>query len=132
MFVKFAGTPITGYASLTNGAPGPVSIVLQQISGGANYTLQPGEVVVITSIAISSNDATGQLVTIDDGITGGAFTLRRLASQYTSGTLPTSFPNFPPGTCVGRRGVNLRATASLVSAAKTVEIVVVGYVTTTT
>lgn len=124
-----SGTPITGVCSLTNGAPGPTNFTLQQVSNGSTYTLGAKEVVVITSISISSNDTAQPTITIDDGITGAPFTARVLAKVYTGASLPAATMAFPPGMCVCRRAVLPRATASAVTTAKTVEIVIVGYVT---
>jgi len=130
-FVKNSGTPTTAYLSLTNATPGPAPFALKQISGGATYTLQPNEVFIIELITISSNDPVQALVTVDDGPTAAGFVTRRLASQYVSATLPTTFPNFQPG-FVSRRGAPPRGTAGTVSAGKTIELVATGYTTFTT
>jgi len=130
-FVKNSGTPTTAYLSLTNATPGPAPFALKQISGGALYTLAPNEVFVIELITISSNDPTQALVTVDDGPNAPGFITRRLASQYVSASVPTTFPNFQPG-FVSRRGIAPRGTAGTVSAGKTIELVATGYITSTT
>ena len=129
--IKASGTPITGTCQLTNAAPGPTAFTLQQVSGGATYALKPGELVVITHVSISSNDPAGPLVTVDDGPTAGSYVSRVLAKAYAGSTYPASTIASPVGN-VGRRGVNPRASAPAVTAAKTVEITCIGYVTSTT
>ena len=132
MYLKASGTPITGTCQLTNAAPGPTNFTLQQVSGGATYTLKATELVVIVSLSISSNDTAQPTITVDDGITAGNYIARVLAKVYTGSALPAAVLTFPPGVCPTRRGVNPRATGSAVTAAKTVEITFVGYVTDTT
>jgi len=125
-----SGTPVNGYASLTNGQPGPVPLVFQRITDGQPYVFAPNELVYIVSYVISSNDVTSPLVTLDDGITGGAYITRKMASVYGSHLNPVAVPS-PTGVLTGRRGVAPRASASAITAGKTVEVVIVGYVSRT-
>ena len=119
------GTPVVGYASLTNGAPGPTSFALQVTMGGASaYTLAATERLYITNITISTNDAAAPLVTID---TGGT-TPTKLTRVYASPTSPPSPEAIPPGVCRGLFGVAPRASAPAVTLGKTVEVVIAGYV----
>lgn len=127
MFVKMSGQPFIGAISLTNAAPGPVSIPIKTVAGGAAYTLSPAERVIITNITVSSNDTAQPLVTIDDG----APTPRLIGKYYTGASLPAIAESIPPGNCQGYAATLPRVTASAVTAAKTVEIVVRGYVTQT-
>lgn len=123
------GTPVVGYLSLTNGAPGPTAIAFTFADGtNRSYTFVSQERLYITNITISSNDGTQALITVDSG---GATTPTKLASQYLSATQPPGVVQFAPGTCRCEFGVAPRGTASAVTAAKTVEIVVNGYIART-
>ena len=131
MLNSLSGTPFIGYVSLTNGAVGPTPFTLYV--NGAAYTLQAlsgsvaAERIYITNITISSNDTTQALVTVDDNSTPPV----KLASQYLSSTQPPGIEQLPPG--IGRLapGKVPRATASAVTAAKTVEFMIKGYISRT-
>lgn len=126
MFVKLSGQPFVGLLSLTNGAPGPANITIKSVAGAlTNYTLASDERLVVTNIAVSSNDTAQPLITIDDG----AGTPRVLAKYYTGSALPAALEAIAPGNCQGFAGTLLRGTANAVTAAKTVEIVIRGYIT---
>lgn len=126
------GTPFIGYLSLTNATPGPVSFPIQVVMGGTSdpYTLLPADKVYITNITMSSNDATAALVTVDTGSSGGGVdtTPTKLVSAYLSATQYLQPEQIPPGVCHGPPGVAPRATASAVTAGKTVEIIIKGYI----
>ena len=123
---KAAGQPFVGSISLTTGTPGPVPIPIITQPGGAAYTLAADERIVLTNVAISSNDTAQPLVTIDDG----ASAPRTLVRGYTSATVPALIESMPVG-AQGKAATLLRATASAVTAAKTVEVTVRGFVTKT-
>ena len=127
MYNKASGQPFIGAVSLTTGSPGPVNIPIITVPGGAPYTLAPTERLVITNISVSSNDTAQPLVTLDDGAT----VPRLLAKYYTGAALPAANEAIPAGVCQGFLSKPLRATATAVTAAKTVEILVRGYVTQT-
>lgn len=121
------GTPFSGYLSLVNGAIGPSNIPIYVTKGAASaYTLQAGEYLVVTNVSVSSSDGTQALITVDDG----AATPRKLVSTYLSNVQPPLSVAFPPGVGTTKNpATNLRATASAVTTAKTVEIVINGFIT---
>lgn len=122
------GTPFVGYVSLTNAAPGPVTFALVTVMGQANYTLQANERVNITNITVSSSDGTGTpLITVDTG--GGTPT--KFVSAYVNTTQQLQPVQISPGMAHGIFGVVPRATANAVTAAKTVEIVIKGFISRT-
>jgi hypothetical protein len=121
------GTPFVGYASLTNGAPGPTSFALFTQMGSAAYTLQAGERCYVTNITVSSSDSgTSQLLTVDSGGT----TPTKFASAYVNAGKPLQPISLPPSTCHGIAGVAPRATAAAVTTG-TVELTLFGYVSRT-
>jgi hypothetical protein len=128
--MKTSGTPVLASVSLTNGAPGPTAFALQQVATGNAYTLATNEVFVVTNITMSSNDTAQPLVTVDDGVTGAPYTSRILGKYYVGASLPATTEAMALGVLPCRRGVVPRATASAVTAAKTVEITLRGYITT--
>jgi hypothetical protein len=119
-----AGTPFIGYCQLTNGAPGPTNFTLFSVMGQAAYTLQATERLVITNITVSSND-TQALTTVD---TGGT-TPTPLMKTYLGSTQPPAVETIPPGCCHTIFGVVPRATASAVTGANTVQIIIKGFLT---
>ena len=125
MLNAICGTPFVGYASLTNGAPGPTALTLYV--NGAAFTATVTDRLYLTNITLSSNDGTQALITIDDN---GSVPVK-LASQYLSNVQPPGIVTIPPGTQRLAPGKVPRATASAVTAAKTVEVVVTGYVSKT-
>ena len=127
MINSFNGTPVTGYISLTNGAPGPVAFALFTVMGQAAYTLQANERVYITNITVSTNDTALQLFTLDSGGT----TPTVFAKSYVSNTVPMQPINIPAGVLHGIFGVVPRAAAGAVTTAKTIEVVFLGYVSRT-
>lgn len=127
MINSFSGTPVVVYASLTNAAPGPVSMTLFRTMGANSVAINADERLYITNITMSSNDTTQALVTVD---TGGLVPTK-LASSYLSTTQPPAVVNNPPGTVRGILGTLPRAAASAVTAGKTVEIVITGYLSKT-
>lgn len=127
MGIRLTGTPFVGYISLTSAAPGPVNIAIFNPMGGAAYTLSAAEMLVVTNITVSSNDTAAALVTVD---TAGT-TPTKLLSSYLSSTLPPVSVQAPTGCVHGIFGVPLRATATAVTAGKTVEIVVYGLISRT-
>jgi hypothetical protein len=122
MLNKDSGTPVTGYVSLTNGAIGPTAFAL--FVNSASYTLNAAERLYITNITLSSSDGTQALITVDDG---GA-TPQKLVSTYLSSTQPPASISIPQGGCRTEPGKVPRATASAITAAKTVECSILGYV----
>lgn len=122
-FVKLSGQPFVGYVSLTNGAPGPTAVTITTVPGGGAYTLQSTERLIVTNLTITTNDAATPLITLDDGAT----TPRTLAKIYAS----TSQPATTAGGFHGQAGKPLRASASAVTAGKTIEVIVRGYVSVT-
>jgi hypothetical protein len=127
MALIMSGRPFWGYVQLTNGAPGPVNIPIFTVRGVAAYTIQANDLLYITSIALSSNDTTQALVTVDSGGT----TPTKFASQYLSATQPPGVVQFAWGTAPGIFGTLLRATASAITAAKTVEVLIQGAISKT-
>lgn len=116
------GTPFVAYLSLVNGAIGPTNVAV--FTNGNPFTPSANDKLYVTNITVSSSDTTQALITVDDG----AATARKLLSTYLSATQPPAVVSIPPGACVLRPGVLPRGTATAVSAAKTVEIVVNGFV----
>jgi hypothetical protein len=118
-----SGTPVLGYVSLTNAAPGPVAFALTL--NGAPHVLTPQERLYITNIA-ASNDGTAALVTVDDGPLNAC----KLMSVYLGTLLPPAAITIEPG--VGRLqfGQIPRATASAVTGG-TVECILYGYLART-
>jgi len=123
----YEGTPFVGYLSLVNGAIGPTNIPIFTVMGQAAYTMQANERLYITNITVSSNDTTQALITVDSGGT----TPTKLLSSYLSTTQPPAVVNMPPGTMRGIAGTLLRGTAGAITATKSVEIVVTGYISRT-
>jgi hypothetical protein len=122
------GTPVVGYLSLTNGAPGPVAIAFTYADGtNRAYAFIAAERLYVTNVSMSSNDTAQALITVD---TGGA-TPTKLASQYLSNTQPPGVVSYWAGVIKCEFGIAPRGTATAVTAAKTVEIVVNGYVART-
>lgn len=119
------GTPYTAYLSLTNGALGPTAFAI--FVNGASFTPGATDRLYITNITASSNDTTQALITVDDG----AGTAQKLMSSYLSTTQPPAVEQIPAGACRLRPGVVPRGTASAITAAKTVELVIKGYVAKT-
>lgn len=124
--VKASGQPFVALVSLTNGAPGPTAFTLTTVAHGTTYTLAANERMVITNVTITSNDTAQPLITLDDG-TGG----RTIGKYYTGSALPSVTESIPPGTLQGFAATLPRATATAVTSAKTVEIILRGYVTQT-
>lgn len=122
--IPSTGTPFVGNLSFS-AAGGPTAIPLYIGAGaGTAYTLQAGEFVVLTNITITTNDATSDLVTVDDG----AATPKLFAKGYVSTTQVIN-ESIPPGICfVKKPGQNPRATVGTLTAAKTVEVVIKGYI----
>ncbi len=122
------GTPVIGYVSLTNGAPGPTAFALFTVMGQAAYTLQATERIYITNITVSSSDGTTSLVTVrsDSGANPTKF-----VSAYVSSTKPLQPVQIPAGICRGIFGTVPVALAATVTAATTVEIVLKGYISRT-
>jgi predicted ribosome-associated RNA-binding protein Tma20 len=122
--IPSTGTPFVGNLSFA-AAGGPTAIPIYVVAGSATaYTLQAGEFICLTNITITTNDATPQLVTVDDG----AATAKIFAKGYVSTTQVIS-ENIPPGICfVQKPGQNARATVAALTAAKTVEVVIKGYI----
>lgn len=116
------GTPLTGYISLANGSLGPTAFAL--FVNSAAYTLNAAERVYVTNITLSSNDGTQALITVDDGGTAP----QKLVSTYLSATQPPAVVAPPPGCCRTEPGHVPRATASAITATKTVECTIQGYV----
>lgn len=127
MSARAVGTPFKGSVSLTNGAPGPVNIPIVVVPGGSAYTLGTNERLIITNIAISSNDTATPTITLDDG----ASSPTTIGKYYTSVSLPAIVESCFPGSCQGQAGKLVRATASAVTTAKTVEITIRGFVSQT-
>ena len=121
------GKPFVGYVSLTNAAPGPVAFTLNTVRGGGVYALKATEFVIITNITLSSNDTANPLVTVDDG----SPTFQPLQKGYVGSALPPVLLTYPPGMLPGYRGVNPRASAPAITAAKTIECTIVGFIATT-
>lgn len=120
------GNPFVGYVSLTNGAPGPVSIPISVARNGAGaYTLRSTERLVITNFTISTNDTALELVTITDG----APTPTKIYSGYVTSTFPPTIVQVANDILRGYAATNLVATASAVTSAKTIEIMVYGVIT---
>ena len=126
MYVKPYGTAFTGYLQLTNAAPGPVAIPIRTAPGGAPRTLLPTEKIYMTSVAISSNDTALPLVFIDIGATTYS-----VVSAYAGNTLPPYVDSMTAPPIIGQPGVAFRASAGAVTAAKTVEIKITGYISAT-
>jgi hypothetical protein len=122
--IPTTGTPVVGNLSFS-AAGGPTIIPLYVVQGAATpYTLQSQEFLVITNITITTNDATPELVTVDDA--GG--TPKLFMKGYVSTTQVIS-ESIPPGICfVQKGGTNPRATVGGLTAAKTVEVVLKGYI----
>lgn len=127
MWSKASGQPFVGNLSLNTGAPGPLAIPIYTVPGGPAYTLDPAERIVITNISVSSNDTASPLVTLDDGSPA----VRVVAKYYAGSTLPASNEAIVPGVLQGYKATNFRATSTAITAAKTVEVVIRGYVTRT-
>lgn len=124
-FLRKQGTAFTGYLQLTNGAPGPANIPIRTSSGSA-YTLQATERLYLTSIVMSSNDTANPLVQVDLGT--GTFVV---VSGYVGNSFPAYIDNFTEPPIVGKPGVLFRASAAAVTAGKTVEVKILGYVSQT-
>ena len=123
-----SGTPFVGSLSLNTGAPGPLPIPINVVRGvNAPYTLATGERVVITNIVVSSNDTAGPVVTIDDG----SATPTVFVKSYAGSAIPALVEAIPFGLALGAFGTNIRATSSAITAAKTVEITIKGFITRT-
>jgi hypothetical protein len=121
-----SGTPFRGYAQLTNAAPGPVNVTLYV--NGQSYTPSTSERLYITSIVISSNDTAQPLVTVDSGGT----TPTKLARAYAgAANAPPFSETVAPGVGQLDFGQVPRAAASAVTATKTVEVTLAGYVSRT-
>jgi len=119
-----SGTPFVGYVSLTNGAIGPTNFAIFTVIGAAAYTLQSTERLVITNITVSSSD-TIALLTVDSGGT----TPTKFYSGYVQGSVSPHSVNIPPGVLHGIFGTLPRAIASAVSATKTIECIINGFIT---
>lgn len=132
MGVALTGTPVIGYVSLNSGSLGPNPFALFQVMGQAAYTLAATEKVYITAITLSTNDSAAGLVTIDAGpVQAGPpliSAVTKIASIYPPTNQQTSAVSIPPGYCRGIFGVSPRATAAAITAAKTVEITIYGYI----
>jgi hypothetical protein len=126
--LNLSGTPVIGYLSLVTATPGPVAFALFTVMGAAAYTLQAKERVYITAITLSSNDSANTgIVTVDSGGT----TPTKFASMYIpSANLPGT-ASLPPGTARGIYGVVPRAGIASVTALKTIEIIISGYISST-
>ena len=133
MGVALTGTPVTGYISLTSASLGPSPFVLTTVRGQAPYSLQTNERIYLTAITASTNDVvTGGLVTVDDGgVGGGIAQVTKLASFYTSLAQQLLSTSFFAGYTFGCRGVVPRASVSGLQAAKTVEVMIYGYISKT-
>jgi hypothetical protein len=127
------GTPVTGYVQLTNASPGPTAFALTVVRGQAPYTLGARERLYFVGFSVSSNDlAGGGLVTIDDGaIQAGITVVSRLASIYVPANGSLATVSLFAGYTRGVFGIVPRASSSAVTAAKTVECMLFGYVSRT-
>lgn len=124
--ISSTGTPFLGYISLATA--GALNIPIWTVMGSAaTYTLKANERLVVTNLQVSSNDTVAALVTIDTG--GGTPT--KLLSAYLSTTQFLQPEEIPAGICHGIFGTPLRANISAVTGGKTVEIVLVGFVSAT-
>lgn len=126
---QVSGTPIMGSLSLAPGSLGPTAFALFTVMGQAAYTLKANERIYVHSIAVSTNDAVLELITVD---TGGV-TPTKIVSAYLmfGGAFSPISLNWPPGTAHGIFGVVPRGSASAITAAKTVEITMSGIVSKT-
>ena len=124
MSVATGGTAFTGFVSLTNGAPGPTAFTIRTAPGGPAYTLQAGERLHITGVSISSNDtaATPPLAQVDLGAATYV-----VISAYVGATIPAYVDNITPG-IIGIAAVVPRASAATITATKTIECKIVGFV----
>lgn len=120
------GTPFVGYLSLVHTGLGPTNIPVTVPPGGSAYTLAARERLMVTNIAITTNDSTQELVTIDNGATSPT----TLVSAYVSASTPPYVESIPPGDLPGYGGTLLRATAGAITSGKTVEITIKGYIAT--
>lgn len=120
------GTAFTGILSLTNGAPGPLAIVIHTVPGGAAYVLGATERMYVTGVALSSNDTAIPLVAVDIGV--GTYSV---VSAYVGSTIPAYVDNFVSPPIIGKPGVAFRASAPSITAAKTIEVKIVGYISIT-
>lgn len=118
------GTPFVGSVSLTNGTlSASIPIKVTRGTGSTNYTLGAKERLMITSIVIGTNDSVSPLVTITDG----APTPTTLHRSYAAAVgAPVTVATYAPGLVFGYSGVNLTASASAITAGKTVEITICG------
>ena len=125
MTIHINGTPFVGSCSLTNGAPGPTNFSLFIAENQTTTTVPAGMRLVISSILISTNDTANPLVTIDDNGAGP----RVLGKYYAaSGASPT--PDYTGYAGVVCKTATLpRASAAAVTAGKTVEITIRGFLT---
>ena len=128
MIQALNGTPFTGYLSLNTGVPGPLAFAIFPVPGGAAYALGAGERIYITSVTISTNDPALDLVTIDDGFISSP---TNIARAYVTITTPAYVDNFPPGIVRTAQGKTPRAGSSAITAAKTVECIIRGYISRT-
>ena len=126
MYVKPYGTAFTGYIQLTNAVPGPVTIPIRTAPGGVTRALLPTEKIYLTSVAISSNDTAIPLVFIDLGVSTYS-----VISAYAGSGLPPYIDSMTSPPIIGQPGIALRASAGAVTAAKTVEIKITGYISAT-
>jgi hypothetical protein len=126
--LNLSGTPFIGYLSLITATPGPMAFALFTVMGASAYTLKATERCYLTAITLSSNDSANTgIVTVDSGGT----TPTKFASLYIpSSNLPGTMA-IPPGTARGIFGTLPRAGITSVTALKTIEIVISGYISTT-
>ena len=122
MSVVTQGTAFTGFAQLTPGLPGPTTFTIRTVPGGPAYTLQSGERLHITGAVISSNDTALPLVQIDLGPATYV-----VISAYVGSAFTAYVDNITPGV-VGISAVVPRASTASVTATKTVECKIVGFV----
>jgi hypothetical protein len=125
--IPIDGTPVLGYISLAPGSLGPTAFSLFTVKGQAAYTLAANERVYITNISISTNDTAVPLITID---TGGP-TPTNVLRAYMPASMQAVQESIAVGAAPCIFGVVPRATASAITAAKTVEITIAGLVSRT-
>jgi hypothetical protein len=128
MIRSATGQPFVGYVQLTNGTPA-ASIPIYILAGSATaYTLKSNEKICLCGFMISSNDTATPLIQITDQ----AATPKILASAYGGGPstapAPPATAALPAGIVLGSLATNLKAVAASITAAKTAEINIYGYV----
>ena len=126
MSLKQAGTPFTGYVSLTSVVPSTLIPIYLATQGSAStVTLLSTDRLVLCTVQVSSNDTALDLVQITDNFTASP---KILLSIYVTATLPAGMASFVPGIVAGSFGTNFKATTATITSGKTIEVNISGYI----